>query len=152
MNVLGDNLLEAPIFKENVVNQNINEDTILRFINTIEGWKTRCKNLHWAAPEKAIHVYLDDFLTVLSGYQDGLAEEYMGINGKMQPTAVNGVSCNITNAMEFIKQVRLKTLDFYSTISPNSIHAGVRSECETFIHEINKYNYLFGLCYKEDNY
>lgn len=152
MNVLGDNLLEAPIFKENVVNQNINEDTILRFINTIEGWKTRCKNLHWAAPEKAIHVYLDDFLTVLSGYQDSLAEEYMGINGKMQPTAVTGVTCNSTNAMEFIKQVRLKTLDFYSTISSNSIYAGVRSECETFIHEINKYNYLFGLCYKEDNY
>ena len=54
--------------------------------------------------------------------------------------------------MEFIKQVRLKTLDFYNTISPNIIYAGVRSECETFIHEINKYNYLFGLCYKEDNY
>lgn len=152
MNVLGDNLLEAPIFKDNVVNQNINEDTTLRFINTIEGWKTRCKNLHWAAPEKAIHTYLDDFLTVLSSYQDSLAEEYMGINGKMQPAAVNGVSCNSTNAMEFINQVRLKTLDFYSTISSNIRHAGVRSECETFIHEINKYNYLFGLCYKEDNY
>ena len=152
MNVLGDNLLEAPIFKDNTVNQNINEDTVLRFINTIEGWKTRCKNLHWAAPEQSIHAYLDDFLTVLSGYQDGLAEEYMGINGKMQPTAVTGVPCNSTNAMEFIKQVRLKTLDFYSTLSSNSIYAGVRSECETFIHEINKYNYLFGLCYKEDNY
>ena len=152
MNVLGDNLLEAPIFKDNTVNQNINEDTVLRFINTIEGWKTRCKNLHWAAPEQSIHAYLDDFLTVLSGYQDGLAEEYMGIIGKMQPTAVTGVPCNSTNAMEFIKQVRLKTLDFYSTLSSNSIYAGVRSECETFIHEINKYNYLFGLCYKEDNY
>ena len=27
------------------------------FLNQIEGWKTKCKNLHWAAPKKNIHVY-----------------------------------------------------------------------------------------------
>ena len=26
------------------------------FLNQIEGWKTKCKNLHWAAPKKNIHV------------------------------------------------------------------------------------------------
>lgn len=49
------------------------------FLNQIEGWKTKCKNLHWAAPKKNIHVYLDEFLEILSDYQDSLAEGYMGI-------------------------------------------------------------------------
>lgn len=50
------------------------------FLNQIEGWKTKCKNLHWAAPKKNIHVYLDEFLEILSDYQDSLAEGYMGIS------------------------------------------------------------------------
>ena len=55
----------------------------INFLNQLEGWKTKCKNLHWAAPKKNIHVYLDEFLDILSDYQDGLAEGYMGILGKM---------------------------------------------------------------------
>ena len=31
----------------------------INFLNQLEGWKTKCKNLHWAAPKKNIHVYLD---------------------------------------------------------------------------------------------
>lgn len=55
----------------------------INFLNQLEGWKTKCKNLHWAAPKKNIHVYLDEFLSILSSYQDSLAEGYMGILGKM---------------------------------------------------------------------
>lgn len=49
----------------------------INFLNQLEGWKTKCKNLHWAAPKKNIHVYLDEFLGILSDYQDSLAEEYL---------------------------------------------------------------------------
>ena len=40
----------------------------LDFICKLEGWKTKCKNLHWAAPKKNVHVYLDEFLEVISDY------------------------------------------------------------------------------------
>lgn len=40
----------------------------INFLNRLEGWKTKCKNLHWAAPKKNIHVYLDEFLEILSEY------------------------------------------------------------------------------------
>ena len=53
----------------------------INFLNRLEGWKTKCKNLHWAAPKKNIHVYLDEFLEILSDYQDSLAEEYQGLLG-----------------------------------------------------------------------
>ena len=118
----------------------------INFINLLEGWKTKCKNLHWAAPKKNIHVYLDEFLEILSDYQDSLAEEYQGILGHMQPNTVKGTPSDVLNAMDFINEVKIGTAKFYENIPEGTIYAGIRSECETFIHNILKYKYLFELC------
>lgn len=122
-----------------------NATKFIDFINRLEGWKTKCKNLHWASFKKNIHTYLDDFLTVLSEYQDGLAEEEMGIYGRMLPNVIVGTTSMATNAKEFIDEVRAATLAFYEGLPQDALHAGIRSECETFIHNINKYRYLFSL-------
>lgn len=118
----------------------------LRFISKIEGWKTRTKNLHWAAPKKNIHVYLDEFLDVLSDYQDGLAEGYMGILGRMDPLDINGVQCDAEDAQELISEVFNDTCDFYESIPDSPAFSGIKSECETFIQNLAKYSYLFDLC------
>ena len=122
------------------------DKVFIDFICQIEGWKTKCKNLHWAAPKKNIHVYLDEFLDILSDYQDGLAEEEMGILGKMAPNAICGTPCDCLNAIDFITEVKNKTMEFYHNIPEGCEYAGIKSECETFIHNIFKYRYLFGLC------
>lgn len=118
----------------------------INFLNQLEGWKTKCKNLHWAAPKKNIHVYLDEFLDILSDYQDGLAEGYMGILGKMQPNVIKGTASNALNAIDFIEEVKSGTLSFYDKIPQETVYKGITSECETLIQNINKYRYLFGLC------
>ena len=118
----------------------------INFLNQLEGWKTKCKNLHWAAPKKNIHVYLDEFLDILSDYQDGLAEGYMGILGKMQPNVIKGIPSDTLNAIDFINEVRGATVVFYDKIPQETVYKGIASECETFIQNINKYKYLFELC------
>jgi len=118
----------------------------LRFISKIEGWKTRTKNLHWAAPRKNIHEYLDSFLDILSDYQDGLAEGYMGILGHMSPLDINGIQCNAENAQDLITEVFNDTCDFYESIPDSPAFSGIKSECETFIQNLSKYSYLFDLC------
>lgn len=118
----------------------------INFLNKLEGWKTKCKNLHWAAPKKNIHVYLDEFLDILSEYQDGLAEGYMGILGKMQPNAIKGIASDSLNAIDFINEVKAGTIMFYDKIPQETVYKGIASECETFIQNINKYKYLFELC------
>ena len=75
--------LFTPMEEERENNSPTGSQFFINFLNQLEGWKTKCKNLHWAAPKKNIHVYLDEFLNILSDYQDGLAEGYMGILGKM---------------------------------------------------------------------
>ena len=118
----------------------------INFLNRLEGWKTNCKNLHWAAPKKNIHVYLDEFLEILSEYQDSLAEEYQGLLGHMQPNVIKGVVSEALNAIDFINEVKGYTYKIYDALSKVTPYAGIRSECETFIHNILKYKYLFELC------
>ena len=138
-----DNQLMDEIFK---TSQDENPSQFfISFINLLEGWKTKCKNLHWAAPKKNIHVYLDEFLDVISDYQDGLAEEYQGLLGHMQPNVVKGTPSNALNAMDFINEVKAGTTKFYENIPEGTLYAGIKSECETFIHNILKYKYLFEL-------
>ena len=118
----------------------------INFLNQLEGWKTKCKNLHRSAPKKNIHVYLDEFLGVLSDYQDGWAEEYQGLLGHMQPNVIKGTPCDCLNAIEFINEVKSNTYKYYDNIPEGTSYAGIKSECETFIHNILKYKYLFELC------
>ena len=140
---LDDQLMDEVLTTSQKENPN---QLFINFINLLEGWKTKCKNLHWAAPKKNIHVYLDEFLGVISDYQDGLAEEYQGLLGHMQPNAVKGTPSDTLNAIDFINEVRVGTAKFYENIPEGIIYAGIRSECETFIHSILKYKYLFELC------
>ena len=91
-------------------------------------------------------MYLDEFLGILSDYQDGLAEGYMGILGKMQPNVIKGTSSDALNAFDFISEVKSATIAFYDKIPQETIYKGITSECETFIQNINKYDYLFHLC------
>ena len=122
------------------------EQFFINFINKLEGFKTKCKNLHWSAPKKNIHVYLDEFLEVISDYQDSIAEDYQGILGHMQPNVIEGVKSQSLNAMDFIKEVKSATETFYNDIPSDTCYVGIKSETETFIHNIFKYKYLFELC------
>jgi hypothetical protein len=118
----------------------------LGFIDKLEGYKSKCKNLHWAAPKKNIHTYLDDFLEIISDYQDTLAEGYMGILGKMGPSDVSAVPCDANDALSFIEHLSDDTKEFYGTIPGGTEFKGLTSETEVFIQNINKYKYLFRLC------
>ena len=120
------------------------------FINKLEGWKTKCKNLHWADPKKNIHVYLYEFLGVLSDYQDTVAEGIMGVlNTHLGPNDVKGTPGNASTASELVSEVKEKTLAFYSRIPSDPLYVGLKSECETFIQNVNKYDYLFSLTDQE---
>lgn len=121
-------------------------DLYINFLCQIEGWKTKCKNLHWAAQNDSIHRRLDDLADVLSSYQDALAEDYMGINGRVRPDILTGISSNAIEPNTFVSEIIENTLSFYSQIDSNVVYAGIKSETETFIHNLNKIKYLFSLC------
>lgn len=136
---------DVPTISKSEINGNPT-DLYINFLCQIEGWKTKCKNLHWAAQNDSIHKRLDDLADVLSSYQDALAEDYMGINGRVRPDILTGISSNAIEPNTFISEIIENTLGFYSQIDSSVIYAGIKSETETFIHNLNKIKYLFSLC------
>lgn len=146
-----EEILLSPV-EESEEKHDSSSETVIAFINKLEGYKTRCKALHWAAVKKNIHVYLDEFLDVISDYQDSLAEEYMGLYTHLKALDINGTMCAAQNAKEFIQNVIDGTLEFYKNIPDKCCHAGMKSECETFIHNCFKYKYLFSISAQEESY
>lgn len=121
-------------------------ESFISFLNILEGYKTRIKNMHWAAFAMTIHERLDEFLDIVSDFQDSIAEDSMGIFGQMGPNVINGVLCDSTDPILMLTNLKAKTLSFYSTLQDKVEYAGIKSETEVFIHNLNKYTYLFKLC------
>lgn len=118
----------------------------LSYLSSLTGFLNKCKNLHWAAPKKDIHVYLDEYHKLMSDFQDAVAEGYMGILGKMGPSDVQCVECGDTDFMKFIDHVIEETTKFYQRIPQGPEFKGLCGETETFMQDSQKYRYLFGLC------
>lgn len=138
---------ETPSVRSNsIVEQTSSTDIYIEFLCRLEGWKTKCKNLHWSAPNNNIHTRLDELLDELNEYQDALAEDYMGINGRVRPDILNGISSDKLDAMSLIDEIISTTFSFYNSIESCACYSGIKSETETFIHNLNKIKYLFSLC------
>ena len=89
-------------------------------------------------------MYLDEFLEVISDYQDTVAEGIMGVlSVHLGPNDVKGDPGNAQTAQQFVDEVKVGTIDFYQRIPNNPLYAGLKSECETFIQNVNKFDYLF---------
>ena len=118
----------------------------LSFLSVLNGFLCRGKNLHWAAKGKDIHEYLDDLHEIIGKFQDALAEGYMGILGKMEPLDVQYVECREDIPMNYIDSLISETLIFYKRIPDGTEFKGITGETESFIQDLQKYKYLFGLC------
>lgn len=140
---------DVPCTTSDCISPNVKE-----FISKLEAFKTKCKNLHWAAPNEMIHVRLDELLGIISDYEDSIAEEIMGMTCKFKPTDINPSPysniMSLTNATDFIDTLGKETHKFYGEFllsQEDCEFAGLKSETENFIHNINKYKYLFSLCF-----
>jgi hypothetical protein len=119
---------------------------IIHFLNILEGYKTRCKNLHWIADNINTHEYLDKFLDEISEFQDAIAEGYLGIKGEFNYNDIHGVFIEVSSAFELAFKLRGDLIYFYEILPDTPLFKGLISECENFIQVVNKYKYLFGLC------
>ena len=59
---------------------------------------------HWSAKRKKYScIFQMNFLGVLNEYQDGLAEGFMGIDGKFEPDILKGNPCYSFDPYTFIR-------------------------------------------------
>lgn len=123
----------------------------IEYINFIEGIKTTIKNTHWSSVNNSEHIRMDEFADIIAEYEDTIAEEFQGIEGQIEDNEINPLSYTYSNPKKLLNDVKAKTIELYKTLENDIEYIGVRSEIESFIHEINKYKYLFKLALKEES-
>jgi len=133
--------------KENPIDINPEYQRHLNLLILLEGYKTKIKNLHWAASGFNIHKRLDDLLDIVSDYQDTVAESSMGIWGQVDSTFLQPtVPVSLKDPIEMLEALTNDILNFYAKYSEEKIIAGLKSEQETFIVNLQQQMYLFKLC------
>ena len=131
--------------------ENTFRSKMIRYIDLMQGYKTAVKNLHWAAKrlsnsdKRGIHLYLDDFTDTLAEFEDSVFEDFMGINGSINPQDIQSISCACTDVRDLINSILAETLSLYENIPPIPLFSGMKSETEVFIHNLNQFKYRFSL-------
>lgn len=125
------------------------EKNIMSFINTLEGFKTAIKNAHWSSNNMSEHKLCDDIAETLNSTQDEIAEIAQGLYGQIKKTELEPTSYKLTTLKTLINDLTDKTNEFYQQIDGDK-NIGLRSTIETFIGQLNKFQYLNDLCIKEN--
>ena len=125
------------------------KNNILSYINKLQSYKTAIKNLHWSSKRMSEHKLLDDIADSVASNQDEIAEIAQGIYGKIKNNEVKPRRYKIYNSKRMLSDMLKDTKDFHATINGKEL-IGLRSVVESFIGELNKFNYLIDMCLKED--
>ena len=122
---------------------------ILNYINKLQAYKTAIKNLHWASKKMSEHKLLDEIADSLADIQDEIAEIAQGIYGKIKKNQLKPRRYNISNSKKMLADLIKDTKAFCDTVQGKN-ETGLRSVIESFLGELNKFDYLMDMCIKED--
>lgn len=117
----------------------------ISMLSDLVGYEVKAKNLHWSAPSKNIHTYIDDLWEKLLDYIDNLAEGYMGINGYLGPNDIKPTNYDFINAGEYINSLCHRLDEFHEQIPEGAKWSGLVSITEDFIQVAYQYRYLFAM-------
>lgn len=123
--------------------------SILKYINELEGFKTAIKNLHWSSSNMSEHKLFDDIASSVADIQDKVSEIAQGISGKFKLNELKPKRYKISSSKAFLKDLLKSTRNFHETLSDKK-YIGIKSEIETFIGDVQQFQYLLAFCLKED--
>lgn len=122
------------------------KSTMLSYVNLLEGYKTKFKNLHWSAKDDPLHKRVDEFLAELSSFQDSISEDIQGTIGPFATNEIKGTDVSANDALTAIQTLFKETVSFRSKVEGGEDYFGLVSEIDNFCHNIKKYIYLFKMC------
>ena len=98
-------------------------------------------NIESVRDKRGAHIYLDDFLEIISNYQDMIAEttqgilgNYISLNKIKGKTVPEGVA---ENPHDFCQWLQNNVVSFYDSLN-STTYVNIKSETETFMKDIQK--------------
>lgn len=124
---------------------------VLSFVNKLEGYKTAIKELHWDADNMSQHELCDKIAESIAEFQDTVSEVEQSITGKLAVGNLKPVLYKVTSLKKFVEDVLDATNSFYKSIEDEGdTYTGMRSDCESFLSDMQRNLYLVNFTMKED--
>lgn len=124
---------------------------VLSFVNKLEGYKTAIKELHWDSDNMSQHELCDKIADSIAEFQDTVSEVEQSITGNLPTGSLKPVSYKVTSLKKFVEDVLDATNSFYKSIkNEGDSYTGMRSDCESFLSDMQRNLYLVGFTMKED--
>lgn len=146
MNTLFKPLIEEITIAKPLVSQQAgsmsDNSYMMGLLKKIEGYKTKLKELHWAAKNNSTHVRIDEFLDKLSDYEDAIAEDCQGIEGQVRVGTFSSIPCGASDIFEVLEAIKNDLISIKNTYDNNPEYIGVINETEDFFHTLKLYKYL----------
>jgi DNA-binding ferritin-like protein len=115
------------------------------FINDLEGFKIKIKEIHWNTESIHTHKLCDDILESISKNQDAFAEDGFTVFLKFFDNTFFPNKIETFDLEETVKLLGQKVRLFRRELenSPKKeYYIGLISICDAFIHELNTFQYL----------
>ena len=124
---------------------------VLSFVNKLEGWKSGIKSLHWDADSLSQHELCDKIADTIAEFQDTVSEVEQSITGKLSKGELKPEPYKVTSLKKFVEDVLDATNTFYKDIEDEGdTYTGMRSDCESFLSDMQRNLYLVNFTMKED--
>jgi len=122
---------------------------VLEFVNRLEGYKTAIKVLHWSSDNMSQHKLCDEIADRIAEFQDQVSEVEQSINGNIKRNQLKPIEYKVTNLRKFVEDVLDETNTFYKGLDGDT-YVGMRSDCESFLSDMQRNLYLVDFTMKED--
>ena len=124
---------------------------VLNYIEECEAWKVAIKNLHWSADNMSQHELCDDIASSISDFEDLVSEVEQSISGKIKLNGFTPKSYEIKSLKTFVEDVISSSQGFLKDLEGmGEDYIGIKSECETFIGDMQRKLYLVNFTLKEE--
>lgn len=124
---------------------------VLSFVKKLEGYKTAIKALHWDSDSLSQHELCDKIADCIAEFQDTVSEVEQSITGKLDKKELEGEKYNVTSLKKFVEDVLDATNTFYKSLEDEGdTYTGMRSDCESFLSDMQRNLYLVNFTMKED--
>lgn len=123
---------------------------VLKYINVCEGWKSAIKELHWDSSNMSQHELCDKIADLISEHQDKVSEVAQSISGKLPIGNLRPTSYKVSSLKKFVEDVLKESQRFLKEVEGmGDEYVGMKSDCESFISEMQRCLYLVNFTLNE---
>lgn len=124
---------------------------VLDYVNKLEGYKTAIKSLHWDSDNLSQHELCDKIADTIAEFQDKVSEVEQSITGKLDKGELKPEKYKVTSLKKFVEDVLDTANTFYKSIEDEGdTYTGMRSDCESFLSDMQRNLYLVNFTLKEE--